>query len=235
MFKKFLIQVYRYFKSLLKIAPGGIVPPGNIVITPLPGTDFIPIAPGPKFDAYKSFYEIAEKELGQKEDFFGENPKIIEYHDATTLSANRDEVPWCASFVNWVLFIFLMRYFWPSFREFIQKIPANIRRNLVDVITTRGNEVQIVNADYDPDWLPTFSAGAHSFLTWGYKLKTPVKGCIVVMRRLPNPDTDRHVGIFDHISGSHIYLLGGNQGNAVNIRAHRLDWVLEYRGFYPEA
>jgi uncharacterized protein (TIGR02594 family) len=31
------------------------------------------------------------------------NPRIIEYHSATSLKSTSDEVPWCASFVNWVL------------------------------------------------------------------------------------------------------------------------------------
>ena len=31
----------------------------------------------------------------------GHNPRILEYHASTSLSANRDETPWCSSFVNW--------------------------------------------------------------------------------------------------------------------------------------
>ena len=31
------------------------------------------------------------------------NSRVIEYHGASTLRAQTDEVPWCASFVNWVL------------------------------------------------------------------------------------------------------------------------------------
>lgn len=31
------------------------------------------------------------------------NPRIVEYHQATTLRATEDEVPWCSSFVNWSL------------------------------------------------------------------------------------------------------------------------------------
>lgn len=43
-------------------------------------------------------------ELGVSE-FPGDahNPRILEYHQATTLRATDDETPWCASFVNWVL------------------------------------------------------------------------------------------------------------------------------------
>jgi len=31
------------------------------------------------------------------------NPRIIEYHQATSLKANSDEVGWTFSFVNWVM------------------------------------------------------------------------------------------------------------------------------------
>ena len=49
-----------------------------------------------------SWYEIATKELGQREvKGDADNPRIIEYHKATTLRASHDEVPWCSSFVNW--------------------------------------------------------------------------------------------------------------------------------------
>lgn len=47
--------------------------------------------------------EIAEKEIGQHEVRGGENPRIIEYHSATTLKAKEDEIPWCSSFANWCM------------------------------------------------------------------------------------------------------------------------------------
>lgn len=31
------------------------------------------------------------------------NPKIVEYHQATTLKATDDETAWCSAFVNWCL------------------------------------------------------------------------------------------------------------------------------------
>lgn len=31
------------------------------------------------------------------------NPRIIEYHSATSLKASSDAVPWCAAFVSWAL------------------------------------------------------------------------------------------------------------------------------------
>jgi uncharacterized protein (TIGR02594 family) len=49
--------------------------------------------------------EIAAKELGQKE-ILGRarnNQRIVEYHSVTTLKATEDEVPWCSSYVSWVL------------------------------------------------------------------------------------------------------------------------------------
>ena len=49
-----------------------------------------------------NWISIAEGELGTKEIVGAEhNPRVIEYH-ATTGGFKTDEVPWCASFVNWV-------------------------------------------------------------------------------------------------------------------------------------
>ena len=48
--------------------------------------------------------EIAKKEIGHKVvEGLNDNPRIIEYHSKTSLKAQADEVPWCSSFVNWVL------------------------------------------------------------------------------------------------------------------------------------
>ena len=48
--------------------------------------------------------KIAEAEEGQSEIVGSEdNPRIVEYHQATTLKAKDDETAWCASFVCWVL------------------------------------------------------------------------------------------------------------------------------------
>ena len=53
---------------------------------------------------YFSWYDAAVNEIGQKEiKGDDDNPRIIEYHKATTLRATQDEVPWCSSFVNWCL------------------------------------------------------------------------------------------------------------------------------------
>lgn len=48
--------------------------------------------------------KIAKAELGTKEIVGPEhNKRVLEYHATTTLKAKTDEVPWCSSFVNWVL------------------------------------------------------------------------------------------------------------------------------------
>jgi uncharacterized protein (TIGR02594 family) len=46
----------------------------------------------------------AREELGTKEIAGPKHEeKIIRYHAATTLKATTDEIPWCSSFVNWVM------------------------------------------------------------------------------------------------------------------------------------
>ena len=48
--------------------------------------------------------ERALDELGVEEiPGDADNPRIVEYHAATTLRASDDEVPWCSSFVNWCM------------------------------------------------------------------------------------------------------------------------------------
>lgn len=52
-----------------------------------------------------SWMSVAYAELGQSEvrGAGKQNPRIVQYHASTTLSAQTDETPWCSSFVNWVL------------------------------------------------------------------------------------------------------------------------------------
>jgi len=47
---------------------------------------------------------VARKELGVKE-ITGDrdNPRVVEYHQTTTLKATDDDTPWCSSFVNWCI------------------------------------------------------------------------------------------------------------------------------------
>lgn len=43
--------------------------------------------------------ELGETEVSGDQD----NPRIVEYHSSTGLSADDDETPWCAAFVSWCL------------------------------------------------------------------------------------------------------------------------------------
>lgn len=50
------------------------------------------------------WFDIALAEMGISEiPGVNHNQRIIDYHAATTLKATTDEIPWCSSFVNWVM------------------------------------------------------------------------------------------------------------------------------------
>jgi uncharacterized protein (TIGR02594 family) len=50
------------------------------------------------------WYDLALGEMDQAEiSGSKDNPRIVEYHSVTSLSADDDETPWCASFVSWCL------------------------------------------------------------------------------------------------------------------------------------
>lgn len=67
---------------------------------------------------------------------------------------------------------------------------------------------------------------AKSYLNWGVKLAAPVVGCIVVFTR----DGGGHVGFVTGADGKgNLLVLGGNQSDAVNIRAFARDRVAGYR------
>ena len=67
---------------------------------------------------------------------------------------------------------------------------------------------------------------ARSYLTWGRKLDNPVVGCVVVFSR----DGGGHVGFVTGMDNAgRLLVLGGNQGNEVNIRSFPRDRVTGYR------
>ncbi len=70
---------------------------------------------------------------------------------------------------------------------------------------------------------------ARSFLDWGQEVSEPVKGDVVVLSRGNNP-AQGHVGFFMGFDDQgNIMLLGGNQGDAVNIKTYSKDRLLGYR------
>lgn len=77
------VKFFEWLKSLFK---------KPVVVHPQPSST------NPKW------YDIALGEMDQSEiSGSRDNPRIVEYHSVTSLSADDDETPWCASFVSWCL------------------------------------------------------------------------------------------------------------------------------------
>lgn len=74
----------------------------------------------------------------------------------------------------------------------------------------------------------TDSAWARSWLKWGQELDKPVKGCIAVFKRPPNPSSG-HVAFYVSQTDTHIKVLGGNQSNSVSVTDYPADRLLSYR------
>ena len=67
---------------------------------------------------------------------------------------------------------------------------------------------------------------AKSYLSWGEQLDRPVYGCVVVLSR----DGGGHVGfVVGKDKAGNLLVLGGNQGDAVNVKAFPLSRVTGYR------
>jgi uncharacterized protein (TIGR02594 family) len=73
------------------------------------------------------------------------------------------------------------------------------------------------------------SALARMWLHKGNVVETPMLGDVVVLWRGNINATTGHVGFFIRENATHVFLLGGNQSNQVNIAAFPKDRVLGYR------
>ncbi len=127
----------------------------------------------------------AAEELGVKEVVGnGNNAKVVRYHayarkDNDPTKGLADSVPWCSSFVCFVL----ENCFGP-----------------------------------DDGMQSTNSMQARSYLNWGLSSKkAPLPGDIVVFWRGAKDDWRGHVGFYLGETTSFIYVLGGNQSDAVTI------------------
>lgn len=78
-------------------------------------------------------------------------------------------------------------------------------------------------------------ASAKAWLKLPVKIDKPAVGCVVVFHRPPNPSSG-HVGfVVGKDQHGNLMVLGGNQGDAVNIKPFALSRVAGYRwpGVYP--
>lgn len=66
---------------------------------------------------------------------------------------------------------------------------------------------------------------AKSYLDWGVKLDKPIFGCVAIFNRKGGG----HVGFVVGKQGDSLLILGGNQSDAVNIKAFSKSTVVGYR------
>jgi len=73
------------------------------------------------------------------------------------------------------------------------------------------------------------SALAREWLTKGIEVQTPELGDVVVLWRGSKTAITGHVGFFIRENKTHVFLLGGNQSDSVNITAFPKERILGYR------
>lgn len=81
---------------------------------------------------------------------------------------------------------------------------------------------------------PSGSLMARSYLKWGETIVAPRLGAITVLTRGKSASAG-HVGFYLGQAGTRVFLLGGNQGDAVTVDAFDANRVLGYRWPYPLA
>lgn len=75
----------------------------------------------------------------------------------------------------------------------------------------------------------TASLAARSYLNYGAATTAPVFGDLVVLWRISPTGPYGHVGFFVRATDTGIYILGGNQSDAVNIALFPKTQLLSYR------
>ena len=73
------------------------------------------------------------------------------------------------------------------------------------------------------------SLATRSYLSWGKKTTHPKRGDVVVFKR-GNSSWRGHVGFYLGESGGRIYVIGGNQRDAVTVTSKTKSSLLGYRG-----
>jgi uncharacterized protein (TIGR02594 family) len=72
----------------------------------------------------------------------------------------------------------------------------------------------------------TLSAGARSYSRWGVPIEAPKRGCIAVYER---GVAQGHVAFWLRSTSTHDFVIGGNQGNRVCIKAYARERLIGYR------
>lgn len=88
---KWFKKIYRILSAHFQETP--------VITNPMPESPIDKVLQSDPIWLKRAFEEVGQKEIKGSKD----NPRIIEYHSVTSLKATDDEVPWCASFVCWVL------------------------------------------------------------------------------------------------------------------------------------
>lgn len=78
------------------------------------------------------------------------------------------------------------------------------------------------------------SALAREWLKKGIEVETPEPGDVTILWRGSKDAITGHVGFFIRENQTHVFLLGGNQSNSVNITAFPKSRVLGYRRLKPK-
>jgi uncharacterized protein (TIGR02594 family) len=77
----------------------------------------------------------------------------------------------------------------------------------------------------------TKSAAAASYKTWGQPCDVREDAIVVFGKHDPDAKGTGHVAIVDHLDddGIHVWVLGGNQNNAVSVARRRIDDIVASR------
>lgn len=183
----------------------------------------------------KLAYEIARAEIGVQE-IAGvkHNERILQYHQATTLKAEADEVPWCSAFVNWCVIIAGLCMSPLRYRIILKE--NGFDDVTVDALFSQASEkyqsvYKGIECDEDLDdsplMVPTFSALARHWLSWGEETRTPSEGDLVIFSR--GSGFQGHVGFFVKRDPLTVTVLGGNQNDQVKESRYMRARVLGYR------
>ena len=87
----------------------------------------------------------------------------------------------------------------------------------------------VVRKALGEDGLIKITSAARSWLDYGVPTTTPEIGDVVVLWRGSEESWQGHVGIYIRENTEYVFLLGGNQNNAVNISPYKKDRVLGFR------